>query len=128
MVVILLIHESVLFTWISDPHDVVKAHTGEDYGMYCMRVLLHDGEQTSESVCKDTKCIFHNSSGPREAVVEDPLVIGKTPSGEGLHEPGCHAKCIVCNDIVRHRSVITGKGDCWWDAAMAFFSSHWFQI
>ena len=69
MINILLIHERVLFTKISDCHDVVKAHTGEDYGMYCIRVLQHDEEQTPESVCKDTKCIFHNSSGPREAVV-----------------------------------------------------------
>ena len=59
VVVILLIKESALFIRISDYHNVVNAHAaGELYGLYCIRVLLHDGEQTSESVCKDTKCIF----------------------------------------------------------------------
>ena len=58
VVVILLIIKSVLFTRISDLYDDMKAHTGERYGLYCIRILLHEGEQTLESVCKNTKCIF----------------------------------------------------------------------
>ena len=112
VVVILLITQSLVDTWIPQSHDVVQRATGQYNRGNSLWILTHGGKETTKSVGHDAKCIFHHPSGTRQSVVIDPLLIRKSSGTKRLHQPGPQREGIIPNEKIWHINVITRQWLC----------------
>ena len=112
VVVILLITQSLVDTWIPQSHDVVQRATGQYNRGNSLWILTHGGEETTKSVGHDDKRIFHHPSGTRQSVVIDPLLIRKSSGTKRLHQPGPQREGIIPNEKIWHITVITRQWLC----------------
>lgn len=82
--------------------------------LYSFWVLLHRDEEAAPRMCQDTKSILHDTSCPRQTVVEYPLLVALSSVRERLPQPSPHRKCVVPYNEVRDRSVIPWQWFRFW--------------